>query len=184
MTERASGKDRAAAEAALAGLLRLHREIDERCAPLVGRHTARLRCARGCKACCVDDLTVFEVEAERIRRSHAGLLRRGAPHPAGSCAFLDDAGSCRIYASRPHVCRTQGLPLRWLERAEDGYGVEFRDICPLNEDPSSPLETLDEAECWTLGPAEQELARLQGEFGEGSMTRVALRELFARGERD
>jgi len=170
------------ADAALAGLARLHREIDERCAFLESRHVSRLRCERGCSACCVDDLTVFEVEAERIRRAHAGLLRERKPRPSGSCAFLDDEGACRVYASRPYVCRTQGLPLRWLEPSEEGGGVEFRDICPLNEDASAPLELLEAEDCWAIGPVEQELARLQSIFGAGAMTRVALRSLFARAE--
>lgn len=180
MNDQEPGGDPPAADAALAGLVRLHREIDERCARLEKRHASRLRCERGCHACCVDRLTVFAVEAERIRRSHAELLREAAPSPPGSCAFLDDEGACRIYADRPYVCRTQGLPLRWLELAEDGNGVELRDICPLNEDPFAPLETLDVDECWEIGLAEQELARLQSRFSDGSMARVALRELFER----
>lgn len=184
MTDRSSRGERADKDEALAGLARLHREIDERCAFLQSRHASRLRCERGCSPCCVDDLTVFEVEAERIRRSHADLLREAAPHPSGSCAFLDGEGACRVYASRPYVCRTQGLPLRWLEQAEDGGGVELRDVCPLNDDPAAPLELLDVEDCWTVGPVEQELARLQGIHGAGEMTRVALRSLFAKVESD
>lgn len=177
MTDRSTRRE---AMAALARLLRLHEEIDERCAELELRHAPRLRCEHACKACCVDGLTVFAIEAERIRFFHDDLLRDGEPHPAGACAFLDEEGACRVYANRPYVCRTQGLPLRWLERGDDGAGVELRDICPLNDDPAEPLESLDEDDCWTIGPAEQNLARLQGEFGAGSMTRVALRSLFER----
>jgi hypothetical protein len=184
MTDQSPRGQRPDAGAALAGLARLHREIDERCASLQSRHASRLRCERGCSRCCVDDLTVFEVEAERIRRAHPGLLREGRPHDSGSCAFLDGDGACRVYAARPYVCRTQGLPLRWLEQAEDGSGVELRDICPLNEDRAVPLELLDVEDCWTIGPVEQELARLQGIFGAGRMTRVALRSLFARADSD
>src|SRR5262245_46152814 len=91
----------------------LHDEVDARAAALAQRHAGRLRCGRGCSACCVDELTVFEVEAERIRRAHTDLLVSGEPHAAGACAFLDAHGACRIYADRPYVCRTQGLPLRW-----------------------------------------------------------------------
>jgi hypothetical protein len=170
------------AETALVGLARLHDEIDARCAPLGMRHASRLRCSRGCSSCCVDGLTVLAIEAERIRRAHAALLRDGAPHPTGACAFLDGGGLCRVYGTRPYVCRTQGLPLRWLEPDGEGGGVELRDICPLNDAADRPLERLGEEDCWTIGPFEQELVRLQQEFGGGSMTRVALRELFSRNE--
>ena len=39
------------------------------------------------------------------------------------------------------VCRTQGLPLRFIEETDDGL-AEFRDICPLNDDPKHPIEEL------------------------------------------
>lgn len=145
----------------------LHDEVDRRAAALAARHAARMACARGCFGCCVDDLTVFEVEAERIRRGASELLATGTPHPAGRCAFLGSEGECRIYALRPYVCRTQGLPLRWLD---DVKLVEYRDICELND---VAVETIEPEACWTLGEVEERLARMQGDG-----RRVALRELF------
>jgi uncharacterized protein len=155
-------------------LLRLHDEVDRAAEALAERHRARLRCGRGCHACCVDDLTVFEVEAERIRAAHGELLRSGRPHPPGACAFLGDAGECRIYPDRPYVCRTEGLPLRWVDDAADR-----RDICPLNE-AGEPLEALAPGDCWTLGPVEDRLRRLQAAADGGALRRVALRSLFER----
>jgi uncharacterized protein len=157
----------------------LHRAVDDATAPLAERHRARLRCGRGCSACCVDGITVFEVEADRIRAAHGELLASGQPHPPGACAFLGDAGECRIYPDRPYVCRTQGLPLRWVDEA-DGEAVERRDICPLNE-AREPLEALAPGDCWTLGPVEDRLRRLQAAADGGALRRVALRSLFARG---
>ena len=93
------------------------------------------------------------------------------------CAFLDNEGACRIYEDRPYVCRTQGLPLRWIDEISDFEFVELRDICPLN-DEGTPIEELDESECWTIGPIEERLAKLQLMFGEGVMTRISLRSLF------
>jgi Fe-S-cluster containining protein len=160
-------------ERALAALLRLHREVDARASEFAALHAARLQCQRGCSSCCVDGVTVFAIEAERIRANNKELLADGAPHPPGACAFLDAKGACRIYADRPYVCRTQGLPLRWLDEER---GAELRDICPLNE-TSEPIESLPESACWTLGPTEARLADLQRECGnEGE--RVALRDLF------
>lgn len=154
----------------------LHGEIDRLAAQLAAHHADRLRCERGCSGCCVDDITVFEVEAELIRARHPEVLK-SAPHAPGACAFLDDEGSCRVYASRPYVCRTQGLPLRWVEQAQDESGawVEHRDICELNE-PGPLITDLRPGECWTIGPAETKLYALQKQRGE--VKRVALRALF------
>jgi uncharacterized protein len=108
----------------------------------------------------VDDLSVFEVEADLIRESHGHLLSHGIPHASSGCAFLSDDGSCRIYDQRPYVCRTQGLPLRWMLDAQ----TEQRDICPLNEEGAvaeDSLELLHADDCWTLGPFETRLASLE-----------------------
>jgi len=158
-------------------LERLHREVDARAQALAETLAPRLQCRRGCSGCCVDDITVFEVEAERIVVHHASLLAEGEPHPRGACAFLDREGACRIYADRPYVCRTQGLPLRWYEDDEIGDQIEERrDICPLNAE-GPPLESLPEEQTWLIGPTEERLAAIQQE-GRGTRRRVALRDLF------
>jgi len=125
----------------------------------------------------VDELTVFTVEADRIRARHGDLLTRDEPHPVGGCAFLDEQGACRIYDVRPYVCRTQGLPLRWLDEHE-GQTVEFRDICHLNEVADEPVESLPIEDCWTIGPFESRLATLQATQSDQPAGRVALRSLF------
>ncbi|HMV68287.1 MAG TPA: YkgJ family cysteine cluster protein, partial [Myxococcota bacterium] len=109
----------------------LHAAVDELVAPLAARHGDRLACRRGCHGCCRDGLTVFEVEADRIRALHPDLLRDGAPAPAPGCAFLDADGACRVYDARPYVCRTQGLPLRW---ADGGAERRFGQIAPSGGD--------------------------------------------------
>jgi Fe-S-cluster containining protein len=159
-------------------LLALHAEVDVVTDRLNAVHAKRLRCQLGCAMCCVDDLTVFEVEAERIRANHATLLAMATPRAPGACAFLDDDGACRVYADRPYVCRTQGLPLRWWAEDDDGEIVEQRDICPLNE-TSEPLESIAEDDCLLLGPFEQRLADLQASIDGGELRRIALRDLFA-----
>lgn len=166
---------------ALEALAQVYEEVDDEAARLGAVHRARLQCRRGCSGCCVDGLTVFEVEAEHIRRRHGALLQRGTPHAEGGCAFLDADGACRIYADRPYVCRTQGLPLRWIDEGPQGDLVEFRDICPLNE-AGPPLEALEEAACWTIGPVEARLAGLQAQVDGGALRRVPLRSLFATDE--
>jgi hypothetical protein len=161
----------------LRSLRALHEEIDGKTRELAARHRERLVCRRGCSNCCVDGIGVFEIEARRIRAQHAELLATGRPHPPGACAFLDDAGACRIYDDRPYVCRTQGLPLRWFDEDRDGVRREWRDICPLNERPDEPLESLPTDACWTIGEVESRLAALQ-RTADGTRRRIRLRDLF------
>ena len=146
---------------------RLHNVVDELAATVAAFHS--LTCKRGCAGCCSDGLTVFEIEAARIRDRHAALLENFEPHESG-CAFLDEAGGCRVYEVRPYVCRTQGLPLRWLEE-DNGEAFEARDVCALNLD-GIDLAALAVEAMWTIGPIEERLAT------RGS-ARVELRSLFS-----
>ena len=157
----------------------LHERIDIRADELAVHHAQRLSCKRGCDACCVDDLTVIPIEAEHIRISHEALLRNGTPHAPGACAFLGDEGECRIYADRPYVCRTQGLPLRWFSEDDSQEIRERRAICPLNAE-GPELDTLPEESCWLIGPIELELANLQAEIRDPDESRIPLRTLFER----
>ena len=158
-------------------LAELHRLVDEAAGRVAAANPGRLRCRSGCPDCCVDGLTVFEVEAGRIRKHRADVLA-GEPHAEGACALLDEAGGCRVYEHRPYVCRTQGLPLRWFEEIEPGEMAELRDICPLNEPGEPPVVELTEEQCWTIGPFEERLAALQAAVDGGELRRVALRSLF------
>jgi len=155
----------------------LYQAIDKRAAELMHLHGNRLRCFAGCCTCCVDDITVYEVEADYIRAHYADLLEHSLSHAREACAFLDDKGLCRIYAHRPYVCRTQGLPLHWLDENEDGTTTAFRDICPVNND-GTPVETLPEEQCWIVGPSEEQLAIMQYRNTGKSMTRIRLRDMF------
>jgi hypothetical protein len=163
-------------EAALADLVHLHQEVERKVATLEAVLSERLRCGARCAGCCLDDLSVLQIEAERIRSSAAELLRQ-APHPPGACAFLDPAGQCRIYTYRPYVCRTQGLPLRWFEEDENGEIRERRDICPLNL-TALPLAALPEDRVWTLGPFEERLVDIQERWMGKGARRIRLRDLF------
>jgi hypothetical protein len=164
------------ADEAIAALLRLHADVDARAHELRRRHADRLQCRIGCASCCIDDLSVFEVEADRIR-AEADRVLREPPHPVGACAFLDAHGACRIYAQRPYVCRTQGLPLRWVAFDDPGAGTERRDICPLNGTEDA-LETFPSEACWELGPVEGRLAGIQAARDGNTLRRVLLRALF------
>jgi len=162
----------------------LHTQVSQQAEPLAERFhsdTGHPRaCGLGCTRCCQDDITVFEVEAALIRQHHDDLLATGQPHGAGACAMLDPQGACRVYEQRPYVCRTQGLPLRWLEPDGDGGGLEYRDICPLNESEAGiPLVELAPEQFWTIGSWESKLRMIQELTDGGEGRRVGLRSLFA-----
>lgn len=168
------------AEGALRDLGALHDEVDRETRALAVIHADRLQCRRGCHACCVDELTVTQLEAERIRRAHPDLLATGTPSPVGACAFLDGEGACRIYADRPLVCRVQGLPLRIYFEDEEEEIEERRDICPLNLEGGLPLDSLPDEQCWLVGVYELRLATLDERAGGSDEARVRLRDLFTR----
>lgn len=160
-------------------LERFYEQVEAEVRRVAGLHGVRLHCRLGCCSCCVDELTVFEVEAEQIRRRYGSLLRDTRPHSEGACAFLDEDGACRIYEHRPYVCRTQGLPLRWIEEGPEDELYEMRDVCPMNEADCGVLD-LEPEECWTIGPFEEKLQAIQLLSHEGSLKRCALRSLFRK----
>jgi len=160
----------------LEGLRDLHAQVDRRAGEVLAALNRPVRCGPGCSSCCQDELTVFEIEALRILAENAAMLETSAPGSPGQCAMLDEAGDCRIYQARPYVCRTQGLPLRWLEETDDGWR-EYRDICPLNEQGLN-VTKLSPAACYTLGPVEEALRTLQKALAGGALARVKLRDLF------
>lgn len=133
------------------------------------RRAADMACRAGCSACCRQQLSVCDVEAALLREgidaledgARAGLaLRLESVGPESACVFLDPEGRCAVYASRPLVCRTQGLPLRYpngvipvsavfLRREKIGAEVTW---CPLNfrDAPPSPPDVLDAARVDTM----------------------------------
>ncbi len=166
-------------EKAFAELKKFYDEVDNLTSALNHKHQKRLKCKAGCFSCCVDNITVFEIEAENIKQHHQHLIDNELPYQQGYCAFLNEKGECRIYEHRPYVCRTQGLPLRWIEEVNEEELIEMRDICPLNEE-GEPIVNLKAEDCWTIGPFEEKLAIIQKNFSDKPMreNRVRLRDLF------
>jgi len=95
---------------------------------------SQVSCRRGCDSCC-RHLSLFrvegtalalalgelpEAEAERIRERARGATADGP------CPLLED-GACLLYAARPIICRTHGLPL--LTGEGDARRVDY---CPEN----------------------------------------------------
>jgi Fe-S-cluster containining protein len=92
-------------------------KIDAFFARVEARHGDDMQCATGCSDCCHVRLTITQAEAAAIRAEVASwpAARRRALAEVGPddrCAALDADGRCRIYAARPVVCRSHGVPIR------------------------------------------------------------------------
>lgn len=117
-------------EQALALLETLSQRLDALSARGAAAFGARLTCRHACTGCCQREVSVFPVEAERLRRALA-QSPLADPRPAAmGCPMLGPDGGCRVYAARPSICRSHGLPIRFRADA----GGEARDVCPLNRD--------------------------------------------------
>jgi hypothetical protein len=127
------------APSARARLDALFAKIEAFFAAATAREGAAITCHAGCDDCCRRRFTVTGIEAAVIREGLAALpgerrlalairARDGDP---GVCPALDDDGRCAIYAHRPVICRTHGLPLRFTE-PRAGRSLPMLDACPKN----------------------------------------------------
>jgi len=101
-----------------------------------------MQCAQGCASCCIlESVTPLEASViERFLQENPIPMSAPLQERPETCIFLRD-NACIIYAVRPIICRTHGLPLLYPERGE----IE---VCPLNFamfdltslDPSSFLD--------------------------------------------
>jgi len=134
-----------ATQEAVSRLGELHAKIDAFFARVEARHGDDMRCRTGCSDCCRVRLTITGVEAAAIRAEIAGwpaarrraLAAPAAPAaPADRCAALDEDGRCRIYAARPIVCRSHGVPVRM--RRGSLPVIEPIEVCPRNFTRTEP----------------------------------------------
>lgn len=140
----------------------LCRQVDDRIARLEAMHRGHLACRAGCCDCCVN-LTVFSVELYAIASQLAESgTKKMQFDPRVSCGWLED-GLCRIYAVRPIICRTHGLPVTVPQ--QDGSEQKEVSFCPLNFtriDPEAylfgPDNTLD------LADLNERLCRINADF--------------------
>ena len=98
-------------------LSELHAKVDAFFARVEARHGDDMQCRTGCADCCRVRLTITAAEAAAIRAEAAGwpAARRralAAAGPGDRCAALGEDDRCRIYAARPIVCRSHGVPIR------------------------------------------------------------------------
>jgi Fe-S-cluster containining protein len=131
-------------------------------------HAATLSCGPRCASCCLA-FSVLPLEAASLREALAALPptnqdRLKCNLAAGNerCPLLID-DLCSIYAARPVICRTQGLPLAYVDEERETIEVS---ACPLNfpkehafaqesllflDEFNSRLSELNQAWCRTQG---------------------------------
>ncbi len=129
-------------------------QVDTLTTLLATNYAKHLVCHAGCSGCCQHHLSVFPVEAARVKAAITALpdeLRarikqqahtvneREAQGQPVACPLLVDE-RCAIYEARPLICHTQGLPLL-LEAEDVGQEVDF---CPLNFTAPDAVDDLDE----------------------------------------
>ncbi len=114
-------------------------EIDKRCQQLHKEHKAHTQCRKGCSACCMD-FSVLPVEFHSIL---AEIKNQGSVplnDTTEGCLFLVN-NACTIYAFRPSICRSHGLPILNMDNEGENWELSF---CPLNfEDADEEYFTLD-----------------------------------------
>lgn len=121
-------------DALLANYHQLLERVDALCRSIEAECSGQIVCHRGCDACC-RHLRLFPVEAaalaEALHETSPSLRAQLQAAAAGRsesdpCPLLTD-GACQLYAARPIICRTHGLPL--LTGVDGSRKVDF---CPLN----------------------------------------------------
>lgn len=119
-------------------LRELFAKVDAFFARASARHGARMACRTGCSDCCRRRFSVTSIEADALREAVAALpeadrsalaARTQAGDP-GVCPALDREGRCVVYAARPLICRTHGLPIRFAPPG--GRALPVVDACPKN----------------------------------------------------
>lgn len=108
----------------------LREELDRACEGLAAMHAGHMGCRAGCSSCCTN-LSVFPVEYDVILHD----LQRDGQQGMGfdlqqPCGFLKD-GLCTLYAYRPIICRTHGLPVAFTNETFDPPEVNVS-FCPMN----------------------------------------------------
>lgn len=108
-------------------------KVDDICTAIDREFTEHIQCHAGCSGCC-RDITLFPVEAaalllslEKLDPQTAAKLTVPLRTASGDgCPLLDD-DLCLVYADRPLICRTHGLPL--MVKVDGENRVDF---CPEN----------------------------------------------------
>lgn len=135
----------------------------------------KIKCGPGCDECCIA-FSVLPLEAALLADKLAQLPHLNYRVPAeGKCCLLLER-NCLLYDSRPIICRTQGLPLGYIDEER---GVIEVSACPVNFSPEYPFK---QEELLYMDELNTTLANLNNRYCEQSgcppLERVPIRELL------
>lgn len=103
-------------------------DVDTQVAMLSSHLRPHLRCAPGCSSCC-RSFSVAPIEAALIGAQMDPVsMEPGSGKTTNTCRFLIN-DLCSIYVHRPLICRTQGLPIGYVDEMNERIDVS---VCPLN----------------------------------------------------
>lgn len=167
----------------------LQAKVDAFVARVEASHRADMQCASGCATCCLTELSLLSIEAALVtaaiadltpleRDSLAERAARKVDPTAPRCAALDDDDRCSIYAARPLLCRSHGVPIR----VKDPRGLPMIDACFKNFVSDGPeavpaTDVLDQATLSTVLLALDAAHAQDGEATAGD--RISLRRVIA-----
>jgi Fe-S-cluster containining protein len=108
--------------------------VDNLCNAIEEALGEQITCSAGCSSCCTA-ITIFPVEAaallyavEALPEHEAESIRQHVSlNASGERCPLLSHNHCLLYASRPIICRTHGLPITYTEDNQ-----HKSDCCPLN----------------------------------------------------
>lgn len=148
-------------------------ELDEQVAQLTDALAAQLRCAPTCSSCCMP-FSLLPLEAAILQQKLRRHNRVGSVESVGCCVLLHDR-LCQFYPERPVICRTQGLPLAYIDHQAGTIEVS---ACRLNfaDDFAFSEEVL-----LFMDPFNERLATLNHQYcrsnGLATDLRIAIAEL-------
>ncbi len=113
-------------ETVFASYRELLARLDSFAEQVAAKHGTQIACGPGCAGCCRQALELLPVEFYYLQAAAQSARLTRPVQPADACPLLAD-GLCLLYAHRPVICRTHGLPL--LMEAD---GRQWADCCPEN----------------------------------------------------
>lgn len=134
-------------------------------------HGSAITCKAGCDDCCRRRFSVTSIEAaallgaiDRLPIEIRQAIHDRASREDPACPFLAENGQCEVYAARPAICRTHGLPIRFP--AEPGVrSLPMIDACPKNF-IGTDLATLDGKSVLDQATASTILAALDAAYAD------------------
>lgn len=150
----------------------LARSVDDAFSAIREKFPTCMECRSGCSDCCRARLSISRVEETLLRRGLAQmsesvrheLARAARDEDREMCPALDSRGRCRVYAWRPLICRSYGVPLR-RRREVPLVNPPIIDVCDKNF-RNTRLKTLPVADVLDQTDLDAAVAEIDAQYCE------------------